>query len=70
MKPKFTALLLIATALPFSKALAYTASVHKAPVSTYMYVMLSIGAAYLLFLLIRMYRQKQQDEINSSSNKN
>jgi threonine/homoserine/homoserine lactone efflux protein len=70
MKPKFTALLLIATALPFAKVFAHSVTVNKAPVSTYVYLMLAIGAAYLLFLIIRMFRQKQQDQINSSNNKN
>jgi hypothetical protein len=61
MKQKITAAMLIATALPFSKAYAHTGSMEGAPVSGYLYFMLSLGTAYLVFLLIRMQRRKQQD---------
>ena len=62
--------MLIATALPFSAVHAHTITEKQAPVVGYLYFMLSVGAAYFLFLLVRLYRQRQQDQINSSNNKN
>jgi hypothetical protein len=60
--------MLLATALPFSKVYAHSVSLQSAPVTSYMYFMLSVGAAYFLFLVIRNYRRKQQNQQINSSN--
>jgi NADH:ubiquinone oxidoreductase subunit K len=70
MTIKTTAIMLLATALPFTQVSAHTGSLERAPVTGYMYFMLAVGAAYSLFLLFRTYRRKQNQQINSSNNKN
>lgn len=57
-----TATMLIATALPFSKAFGHSISKSGAPVTGYLYLMLGIGAAYTLFLVLRMYRKKHENQ--------
>jgi hypothetical protein len=70
MTTKTAAILLLATALPFSEVHAHTGSLQKAPITGYMCFMLAIGVAYSAFLLYRTYRRKQNQQINSSNNKN
>lgn len=62
MATKFTAAMLVATALPYSKAFAHSVNNSAAPVTGYLCFMLSIGAAYAVFLLLRMYRRKQEQK--------
>jgi uncharacterized membrane protein len=72
MTKKITAVMLIATLLPFTKAFANVGNSANVPVTGYLYLMLSIGAAYFLFLVIRMQRKnlitinkKQNNENNN-----
>jgi hypothetical protein len=58
MSHKITALLL-ATALPGMKVLAHSVNKPAGSVNGYLYMMLSIAAVYLLFLVLRMQRKKQ-----------
>jgi predicted RND superfamily exporter protein len=62
MATKITAAMLIATALPISKAFGHTVDKTGAPVTGYLCVMLGIGAAYALFLVFRMFRKKQENQ--------
>jgi hypothetical protein len=60
MTVKFTALMLLATALPFPQAQAHTGSLQGAPINGYMYFMLGVGIVYFIFLLIRMQRRSNK----------
>jgi hypothetical protein len=71
MTTKTTATLLLATALPFSQVQAHSGSLQKAPITGYICFMLAVAGAYSLYLVVRTYRRKQQNQqINSSNNKN
>ena len=54
--------MLIATALPSSKAFAHSVDNSAAPVTHYLCVMLGIGIVYAAYLVLRMYRRKQEQK--------
>jgi len=70
MTRKITAAMLIATALPFSEAMANSGRGTKPGVTGYVYFMLALGMVYFLALVIRSAKRKQQAHIHSSNNKN
>ena len=62
MAKKKTAIMLMATVLPLSKAFANVGSKADVPVTGYVYLMMAIGAAYFLFLVIRMQRRNIKNQ--------
>lgn len=57
MVKKMTAAMLLATALPFTKAAAHYGDKKNVPVSGYLFLMIGIGATYFLYLLVRVQRK-------------
>jgi len=62
MTKKLTAAMLTATLIPFSKAFAHSDNYKNGHVTGYLYLMLSIGAVYLLFLVVRTQRKNLKDQ--------
>ncbi len=60
MTVKLSALMLLATALPFTQAKAHTGSLQSAPINGYLYFMVGVGIVYFIFLLIRMQRRSNK----------
>jgi hypothetical protein len=57
MATKIMAAMLVATALPFAMASAHYGEKTNVPVSGYMFLMISIGILYSLYLLVRVQRK-------------
>jgi len=60
MTVKIAALMLLATALPFTQANAHTGSLKGAPINGYLYFMVGVAVVYFVYLLIRTQRKSNR----------